>query len=708
MTPERPGPVAIGGAAAASVEAWRALIEASPDPSWIVAVPGCQIVAINEPALALLGQPRAILLGARADQVLQAPEDISFWAEVMHGDTPSLLSDTVMHGTHGEAVHVRRSIRPLALADGGRWCLVVLVDRTEQINAEAQLEESVAELQATLESTADGIFVTDLAGRVRAFNRRFAQMWAVPETLLNDRKDEAVQDWMARSVEDPAAYRERLQVVQDATLRFATDRLTLLSGHVFERVSRPLWSRGRPLGRVFSFRDLTDRLRADARIESLAGSDGLTGLANRGRFTDHVNAEVRLMRPEGDSFALLLIDLDRFRHVNESLGQDTGDQALLGAVDRLRRCMRQGDSLARVGGDQFALLLRQADTMSAEAAARRVLEAISRPWQAEGSDFTLTCSVGIALCPVHGSSADELLRHAEAAMRQAKQAGSNSWRVHQRHSTADHRSQMQLDHAMRQALVSGRFRLHYQPQVDFSTGAVVGAEALLRWRDPELGDVSPGRFIPIAEDTGFIIAIGDWVLSRAAQQAARWQQAGLSLPIAVNVSALQFQQPQFVDRVAEVLRKHTLAPDRLELELTETILLHDADEALARLRALAALGVRLSIDDFGIGYSSMAYLKRFPIDKLKIDRSFIQGLPEDSRDAGIVRAIIQMTRALGMKVIAEGVETEPQHHFLAEAGCEQFQGFLYAPALDALSFEQRVGLAPPPSGATAAHLRRVR
>jgi EAL domain-containing protein (putative c-di-GMP-specific phosphodiesterase class I) len=300
------------------------------------------------------------------------------------------------------------------------------------------------------------------------------------------------------------------------------------------------------------------------------------------------------------------------------------------------------------------------------------------------------------------------MRQAEAAMRQAKQAGSNNWRVHQRASGVDLRQQMRLDHAMRQALASGRFRLHYQPQVEIGTGAVVGAEALIRWRDPELGEIPPGQFIPVAEDTGFIIAIGDWVLAQAARQAARWQREGLDLSIAVNVSALQFQQPQFVDRVAEVLRAHRLRPDRLELELTESILVHDAADALQRLQALARLGVRLSIDDFGTGYSSLSYLKRFPIHKLKIDRSFIQGLPADESDAGIVRAIVQMAHALGMGVIAEGVESEPQHRFLADAGCTAFQGFLYAPALDSLSFEQRIRQSPTVAGRdVAARLRRV-
>ena len=688
---------------------WTTWVEALPDPTWIVALPGRQVVAINDAALRLLGRPRDALIGQRADELMATPEDQAFWSEDPAATGARLESDTLLHGPEGQVLHVRRSIRPIGDGGAATHCVVVLVDRSAQVRAESQLEESVAELRATLESTADGILVTDLAGRLRAANRRFAQLWAMPDDLLAPGQDEAVHAWMQRSVVDPDAYTQRLRAVQQATLMYATEQIELLSGQVLERVSRPLWSRGRPLGRVFSFRDLTERLRADATIESLSGSDALTGLHNRSRFAIKVDEEVQAMQHDGDAFALLLVDLDRFRRVNDSLGQAQGDQVLREATTRLRRCLRQGDELARLGGDQFALLLRHGDANAAEAAARRVLDAVAQPWQVEGADFTMTCSVGVALCPGHGRSADELLRQAETAMRQAKAAGSNNWRFHQRQSGSDLRSQMRLDHAMRQALASGRFRLHYQPQVDIASGTVVGAEALIRWRDPEQGEIAPGRFIPVAEDTGFIIAIGDWVLSQAARQASHWLRQGLNLPIAVNVSALQFQQPQFVDRVADVLREHGLPGDRLELELTESILLRDAADALQRLQALAALGVRLSIDDFGTGYSSLSYLKRFPIDKLKIDRSFIRGLPGDARDAGIVRAIVQMAQALGMRAIAEGVETEPQHRFLADAGCALFQGFLYAPALDAVSFERRLraSLSPLPREEPPP-LRRVR
>jgi EAL domain-containing protein (putative c-di-GMP-specific phosphodiesterase class I) len=253
---------------------------------------------------------------------------------------------------------------------------------------------------------------------------------------------------------------------------------------------------------------------------------------------------------------------------------------------------------------------------------------------------------------------------------------------------------MRLDHAMRLALAERRFRLHYQPQVDLRSGEVAGAEALIRWRDAERGDVSPAEFIPAAEESGFIVAIGDWVLREAVGQAAVWARAGRPMPVSVNVSALQFRQPGFVEGVARVLREAGLAPALLELELTESILIRDAPEAMRLLHALARLGVRLAIDDFGTGYSSLAYLKRFPIQRLKIDRSFVSGLPEQGSDAAIVQAIVQMGRALGMQIVAEGVETEDQRRCLQAAGCDQFQGFLFAPALDAAAFEARVGLAP--------------
>ncbi len=680
------------GIDAGAAPPWAALVEGLPDATWVVDGTSLRVVACNSAAVQLLALPLSELLGQRADALIGSPEDLAFWDGVAAGECAPLWSDTQLCSQDGRTVHVSRSIRPLGAA--GRAApshfAVVVHDRSAIKLAEDQREQVLAELQATLESTADGILVTDLVGRIRVFNRRFAQIWGIPQDLLQARDDAQVGDWMRRSVPDAQAYQRRLQAIQGATLLDANDRLTLHSGQVLERVTRPLWCRGQAMGRVYSFRDLSEQLAANHRIEELSLTDALTGLPNRRELVDRLaKASVRARREAG-GFALLLVDLDRFRQINDSLGHETGDRVLIDVAQRIKSCMRADDLLARIGGDQFALVVQGADEEAAERSARRVLDAVAAPYNLDGAQFTLTCSVGGALCPGNGHGADDLVRHAEAAVQAAKHGGRASYRAQQGRRGGDRRADIQLEHSMRQALASGRFRLHYQPQVELRSGNVVGAEALLRWRDPALGEVSPARFIPVAEDSGFIIALGDWVLVQAVRQAAAWHALQLAVPVAVNVSALQFQQPHFVDRVAAVLAASGLPPQHLELELTESILVRDADEALHRLQALARIGVRLSIDDFGTGYSSLAYLKRFPIGKLKIDRSFIKGLPGDDSDAAIVVAVLQMARALGMRVIAEGVETDSQRDFLAHSGCDEFQGFLFAPALDSLSFEKRL------------------
>jgi diguanylate cyclase (GGDEF)-like protein len=690
------------------LDAWSALVDSLPDATWIVDALSRRVLADNAAARLLLGRPHGSLVGEAADTLIATPEDMAFWDEVAAGGRSSLQSDTLLCTADGRSVHVTRCIRPLrdGSAAAPRHYLVVVRDRSAGRRAEDEREQVVAELQATLESTADGILVTDLMGRIRAFNRRFAQIWDIPDELLKSHQDDAVHAWLRRSVPDPEAYQRRLLAIQQATLLSATEQLTLRSGQVLERVSRPLWCRGQAMGRVYSFRDLSEQMAARQRIEELSITDALTGLPNRRQLAEHVAKASQRSRHDGSSFALLLIDLDRFRQINDSLGHENGDRVLIDVAQRIKSCMRADDLLARIGGDQFALLVEGAETETAASSARRVLDAVAAPYNLDGAQFTLTCSIGGALCPGNGHGADELLRHAEAAVLAVKNAGRGNYRVQPGRRGGDRRADIQLDHAMRQALASGRFRLHYQPQVELRSGRLVGAEALLRWRDPGLGEVSPARFIPVAEDSGFIIALGDWVLAQAVRQGADWYQRGLQVPIAINVSALQFQQAQFVERVAAVLSASGMPPQLLELELTESILVRDADEALQRLQALARIGVRLSIDDFGTGYSSLAYLKRFPIDKLKIDRSFVHGLPGEERDGAIVVAIVQMASALGMKVIAEGVETEAQRRFLLDSGCHEFQGFLFAPALDSLSFEKRLRLSQAP--AEAPKPRRVR
>jgi len=715
-SPGAPGPMAL----LPPRPSWplQDLLAALPQPAWVMRPADRCVLAANAAACALLGMTLEAVLRTPAGELLQSPEDMAWWAEAEAdiGAPPPLESETLVLLPGLRTLPVSRCIRTLPAGVGpapggvdgvdGALCLVTVLDRSAAHHSEGERDALVAQLQATLDSTADGILVTDLHGRVRACNRRFLELWGSgttggPGDASRPGADSAaLLSWMGLQVLDGAGHDARLQELLATVHAASHDQLQLLDGRVLERVSRPLLHGGQAQGRVFAFRDLSERLATERRLQTLARCDALTGLPNRREAHERVDAACAEARREGRSFALLLLDLDRFRRINETWGQDTGDQVLLDVVRRMQAAVRGDDALMRVGGDQFVLFMPQADARAVEAAARRLLKTVSQPCDLDGEPFTLTCSIGVVLCPAHGGTADDLLRHAEAAMRQAKAAGRAGWRLHQLRQEADRRQQMKLDQALRQALASQRLRLHYQPRMALADGRLLGVEALLRWRDPELGEVSPAVFIPAAEHSGLIVAIGDWVLHQAVRQAALWHAAGHAVPVAVNVSALQFQQPQFVERVANVLAVSGLPPQLLELELTESILLHDAEDALPRLFALSALGVGLAIDDFGTGYSSLAYLKRMPVATLKIDCSFVQGLPQDRTDVGIVSAIVQMAQALGMQVIAEGVETESQRDFLVRAGCHACQGWLFAPALDSLSFERQF-LRPGAPGAAA-------
>jgi diguanylate cyclase (GGDEF)-like protein len=671
-------------------------LHALPDPAWLVQAPQAHVLAINAAAARLLGRDAAQAAGLTAEELLTTPEDLAAWDEVRHGQPVRLDSEVRAASAQGCALVLRRRLAPLGTPP--MRYLVTVQDIQAQV---AERDQQAAELElmhATLQASEDGMLITDGLGRVCAANDRLADLWQQDGPPPEQGDAGLWFDAVERLVQHPAELAARLREIAASDTRRAAERLQLHHGAVLEMSSRPQLSRGRVIGRVWTFRDVSDRVEADRRMQDLATTDALTGLPHRARFHALLDESMARARAEGQGFALLLVDVDRFKHLNDSLGQEQGDRALREMALRLAEGLRQGDAVARIGGDQFALLLEGADRRGADAAARRVLEAAARDLVLQGTAFTLTCSVGVALFPADADSGGALMRHAESAMREAKQSGRACHRFHQARREGDPLAAMKLDHAMRRALPGGLMHLRYQPQVALASGAVVGAEALIRWHDPVLGEVTPGRFIPVAEDTGYIATIGDWVLRQAVARAAAWHAQGLHVPIAVNVSALQFQQADFVERVADALGEAGLPGALLELELTESILVHDADDALQRLQELARLGVAMSIDDFGTGYSSLAYLKRLPIARLKIDRSFIRGLPEDRRDAGIVRAIVQMAGALGLQVVAEGVETEGQRRFLREAGCDLFQGFLVAPALPALEFERMPGLALPAGG----------
>lgn len=789
---------------------WQPLLDSMLEAVWLVDPIELHILAVNRAAETLLGAEAREFIGQPVIDLSATPEDQYFWEEVAAGLPGQIFSETLLRRRDGQTVQVERRVSLVMTGRDSAVYVVAARDQSAQRQVENELEKLIAELRATLESSADGILVIDQEGGIRGFNQRFAEMWEVPQELLTQRNDDAIQAWMYQRVLDTEHYAKRLGAIKRSPLLEATDVLALRSGQMLERATLPQYARGKPIGRVFSYRDITQRLAdeahlqlaskvfessldaifitdlehrviavnpscerltgysqeelvgqpsraffsdlsegafidqfmeqlareglwegevwnrrkngkpylclasmvrvldrqgtaihyigffkdlsethaARARIEELAYNDALTGLPNRLLLAEHIEHAMSFADRNGGSCAVLFLDLDHFKHINDSLGHLFGDRVLVQVAERIKDCLRHVDTAARLGGDEFVLLLNQVDARGAETTSRRILEALSRPFTLDDITFTVTCSIGIALYPGDGVTMDDLIKNADSAMYHVKERGRSDFRFYQRQMNIGLLSRMKLDHAMRQALEHGDFRLHFQPQVDLASGNIFGAEALIRWHDKELGDIPPGRFIPVAEQTGAIVAIGNWVLNEAVRQCAHWHAQGWNLTVAVNVSALQFQQASFAESVAEALGSASLPPALLELELTESILLHDAEDALARLEALSGLGVRLSIDDFGTGYSSLSYLKRFPIHKLKIDRSFISELPANNSDTAIVMAIINLSRALNLRVIAEGVETEMQRHFLASAGCDEFQGFLCKPALPCEEFAQ--------------------
>jgi diguanylate cyclase (GGDEF)-like protein/PAS domain S-box-containing protein len=430
--------------------------------------------------------------------------------------------------------------------------------------------------------------------------------------------------------------------------------------------------------------DITERKEAEARIEYLAHHDPLTGLPNRVLFRDRMALAMAWAERNGGKVALLFVDLDHFKTINDTLGHPVGDALLQQVAQRLRACVRDTDTISRLGGDEFLVALTDvADSEDVAQVASKITESLAVPMQVQGHDLPVTLSAGIAMWPDDGLDFDLLLQRADTAMYQAKAAGRNTWRFYTAQMNAEALERLQLRTALRRAMDTGEFQLHYQPLVELASGQVVGVEALLRWRRAGGELIEPARFIPVAEESGLIVPIGEWVLREACAQAVRWQSQGLGeLVVAVNLSAVQFRRGNLEVSVAQALADSGLDPQWLELELTESLLLDDAEGVLETARRFKTLGVRLSIDDFGTGYSSLAYLKRFDVDKLKVDRSFVRDMTTDPDDATIVRAIIGMARALKLKVIAEGVENADTARLLGIYRCDEAQGFHYARPMD--------------------------
>ncbi|NMY37843.1 MULTISPECIES: bifunctional diguanylate cyclase/phosphodiesterase [unclassified Pseudomonas] len=416
---------------------------------------------------------------------------------------------------------------------------------------------------------------------------------------------------------------------------------------------------------------------ANEELTQLALHDNLTGLPNRILLADRIGQAQRKVAEQGGCFSLMFIDLDGFKPVNDAFGHHLGDRLLREVAQRLRQQLRGQDTLARIGGDEFVMLVRLAEANDAPQVAARQVSLLSRSFQVDEHQLQISASIGIALYPGNGVSAEELLMNADAAMYHAKGAGKNGYSFFDVSMNTNARKQLQLLQDLRQALAQQQFSLHYQPKIDASNGQPVGAEALLRWEHPQQGLLMPDAFIGVAEKTGLIIPIGEWVLNEACRQMRVWFDQGYShWRVAVNLSALQFCHKGLVDSVACALARHQLPANSLTLEITETTAMSDADASMTVLQQLSLMGVDLSIDDFGTGYSSLMYLKRLPANELKIDRGFVRDLEHDSDDAAIVSAIVALGQALGLRIVAEGVETDTQQSFLTTLGCDALQGYL--------------------------------
>lgn len=639
------------------------------------------------------------MLGFAEDEV---GNDLSEWQSRVHpDDLGKVMADVAAHFAGRTDLYANE--HRVRCKDGSwKWIMdrgkaverapdgsvLRMIGTHTDLTALKQREEALALNADVFRSSSEGIVICDADNRIVSVNEAFTEItgYAADEVIGRD------PGLLSSGRHERAFYRDMWQRILEAGHWQGEVWNRRRDGDLYLQwltinVARDPDGNIRHYYAIFS--DITQRRQTEARISHMAHHDALTDLPNRVLLRDRIEHAIRQAERERGALAVLFLDLDRFKNVNDSLGHGVGDALLVEMARRICATVRHQDTVSRAGGDEFSLLLPDTDAEGAAHVAQKLLDAIARPLTVEGQEMTLTPSIGIAIHPDDARDVDALLRASDAAMYRAKAAGGAGFRFYAPELQLKASRALELENALRGAIDRGELELHYQPQVLLQTGRLIGCEALLRWTHPRLGAISPAEFVPIAEESGLIVPIGEWVVRTAAAQNRAWLDAG-SPPIvmAANVSAVQFRQARFGAMVDEALAQTGLDASWLELELTESVTSADPEAAIRIMDALHARGVALAIDDFGTGYSSLAYLKRFRINRLKIDRSFVHDLGRDPSSEAIVEGVIAMARSLGLRTIAEGVETEAQAAALASRGCDEVQGFLYGRPMPAEAFER--------------------